>query len=70
MTKMGLKAAEEHPEIIANMISMTAMGRTGEPDDIADVVKFMLSNDARFMTGADILVDGGIISNIKKQAKK
>jgi NAD(P)-dependent dehydrogenase (short-subunit alcohol dehydrogenase family) len=70
MTKMGLKAAEEHPEIINQMLSMTALGRTGEPDDIADVVKFMVSKESRFMTGTDILVDGGLIPSIKKQAKK
>ncbi len=67
MTKMGLKAAEEHPEIIEQLLQMTALQRTGEPDDIADVVKFLLSNDARFITGTDLIVDGGVLSAIKKQ---
>lgn len=70
MTKMGLKAAEEHPEIINRMLSMSALGRTGEPSDIADVVKFMVSKDAKFMTGTDILVDGGLMPSIQKQTKK
>ncbi|PWH87044.1 SDR family oxidoreductase [Brumimicrobium oceani] len=70
MTKMGLKAAEEHPEIINQMLSMTALGRTGKPGDIADVVKFMISDDSRFMTGTDILVDGGLVPSILKHAEQ
>jgi len=32
----------------------------GEPDDIADVVVFLASDKARYMTGQTILVDGGL----------
>jgi NAD(P)-dependent dehydrogenase (short-subunit alcohol dehydrogenase family) len=35
------------------------LGRIGEPDDIADVIAFLASNDARWMTGQTIVVDGG-----------
>jgi 3-oxoacyl-[acyl-carrier protein] reductase len=34
--------------------------RVGEPDDIADVVSFLCSADARYVTGQTIFVDGGI----------
>jgi NAD(P)-dependent dehydrogenase (short-subunit alcohol dehydrogenase family) len=36
-----------------------ALGRAGEPEDIADVVTFLLSDAARYMTGEVIVVDGG-----------
>jgi NAD(P)-dependent dehydrogenase (short-subunit alcohol dehydrogenase family) len=36
-----------------------ALGRAGEPEDIADVVVFLLSDAARYMTGEVIVVDGG-----------
>lgn len=66
MTQMGLKAAEEHPEKINQLLQMTPLNRTGEPDDIADVIKFMVSQEARFITGTDILVDGGVLESILK----
>jgi NAD(P)-dependent dehydrogenase (short-subunit alcohol dehydrogenase family) len=35
------------------------MGRWGQPDEIADVVGFLISNQARYVTGVMIPVDGG-----------
>lgn len=42
------------------MIDKTALGRLGQPEDIADVVAFVASSDARWITGQVINVDGGI----------
>jgi 3-oxoacyl-[acyl-carrier protein] reductase len=39
-------------------IRKTALGRLGQPDDVADVIAFLLSDDARFVSGQGILVDG------------
>lgn len=38
----------------------TPVGRIGEPEDIADVVVFLCSDLARFITGQNIVVDGGL----------
>lgn len=65
-TPMGLKAAEEHPERMEMIKKATPLKRNGQPEDIADVVEFLISDKARFITGTDILVDGGVIQNIKK----
>ncbi|EGV43719.1 SDR family oxidoreductase [Bizionia argentinensis JUB59] len=65
-TPMGLKAAEEHPERMENIKQATPLKRNGQPEDVADVVNFLTSDAARFITGTDILVDGGVIHNIKK----
>lgn len=35
------------------------LGRTGSPDEVAEAVLFLCSDSARFITGADIAVDGG-----------
>lgn len=37
------------------------MGRIGEPEDIADVIHFLASNAARYMTGQTVVVDGGLL---------
>ncbi|MDG4796862.1 glucose 1-dehydrogenase [Micromonospora sp. WMMD1082] len=39
-----------------------ALGRVGEPDDIARIVLFLASDDARFVTGSEIAGDGGQIA--------
>jgi 3-oxoacyl-[acyl-carrier protein] reductase len=36
------------------------LGRTGRPDDIADIAVFLASNDARWLTGEHIIASGGI----------
>jgi len=36
------------------------LGRLGEPDDVAGVVSFLLSDDAAWMTGQTLVVDGGV----------
>lgn len=65
-TQMALKAAEEHPEQMEMIKKATPLQRNGQPEDIADVVYFLVSDKARFITGTDILVDGGVIENIKR----
>jgi NAD(P)-dependent dehydrogenase (short-subunit alcohol dehydrogenase family) len=36
-----------------------ALGRLGEPEEVAKVVAFLLSDDASFITGGHYLIDGG-----------
>ncbi len=42
------------------MLSMTLLGRAGQPDDMGDVAVFLASEDSRFMTGELIRVTGGM----------
>lgn len=41
------------------------LGRLGRPDDVADVVVFLASDMARYVTGAALLVDGGLFVNLQ-----
>lgn len=41
------------------IVSRTPLGRLGEPDEVAAVVAFAASDDASFMTGSELVVDGG-----------
>jgi 3-oxoacyl-[acyl-carrier protein] reductase len=42
------------------MLDATPLGRLGDPEDVAGAVRFLCSDDARFVTGAVLLVDGGL----------
>ncbi len=42
------------------LVAMTPLGRAGHPDDIAGVVTFLASDDARWLTGENITASGGI----------
>jgi len=44
----------------AGLIAQTPLGRSGQPEDIADVVAFLASDDARWLTGEVITASGGI----------
>ena len=48
------------PELKAQAEAMVPIGRVATPDEIADVVLFLLSPAARYMTGAAVAVDGGM----------
>lgn len=47
-------------EMEAGLIAQTPLGRAGRPDDIAGVVTFLASDDARWLTGEVITASGGI----------
>ena len=47
-------------EATAAMLEQTPLGRLGEPADIAGVVRFLCSDEASFITGEVLLVDGGL----------
>jgi 3-oxoacyl-[acyl-carrier protein] reductase len=47
-------------EMEAGMVAQTPLGRAGQPDDIAGVVAFLASDEARWVTGEDINVGGGV----------
>lgn len=56
--------SEEHslgPAGLEKAAEFIPMGRVGEPDDIADVVVFLASHAARYMTGQTVVVDGGLL---------
>jgi NAD(P)-dependent dehydrogenase (short-subunit alcohol dehydrogenase family) len=62
-TPMG-RVAAGHPEI-RELVDNTPAGRWGTPADIANAVEFVLSDKAGFITGSDLLVDGGVSAYIQ-----
>jgi 3alpha(or 20beta)-hydroxysteroid dehydrogenase len=67
-TKMGQQVMDDFVaagngganEVRANVIALHPLGRLGVPADIASAVVFLASDDAAFMTGSEIVVDGGL----------
>lgn len=59
-TRTEMIAAVEQA-VIDQLIATTPLGRLGEPDDIADVVAFLASDAARWVTARTLVVDGGWI---------
>ena len=41
------------------ILSRTPLGRFGEPEDVASVVAFLASDDAAYVTGETVFIDGG-----------
>jgi 3-oxoacyl-[acyl-carrier protein] reductase len=58
MTEMVAKMPEE---VLANMRGKTPLGRLGEPEDIANTYLWLASDEASYVHGATISVDGGIV---------
>lgn len=50
----------------AAMKQMIALGELGRPEDIANMALFLVSEQACYVTGCDILVDGGLIAGFKQ----
>lgn len=53
------RTEQSHPENIAGLIAATPMGRLGQPADIARAALWLLSDDAAYVTGQSMIVDGG-----------
>jgi NAD(P)-dependent dehydrogenase (short-subunit alcohol dehydrogenase family) len=60
-TGMGRLENDNQP-MMADLLRDSALGRMAAPEEVAKVAVFLTSDDASFMTGTDVLVDGGAIA--------
>jgi len=55
-----LRMEDSRPDIVARIREAIPMGRLGEPQEIANVVLFLASDEASFVTGTFLVADGGL----------
>ncbi len=58
-SEMSSKALNDDPERMAKVLGRTPMGKMGMPEDIANAAYFLCSEEAGYITGAILPVDGG-----------
>ena len=50
----------DFPDKLADNLARVPMGRFGKPEEVANVVLFLASDESSFVTGSELVVDGGI----------
>jgi glucose 1-dehydrogenase len=64
MVRTGMtETVYQNAAIAAERDALVPLGRVATPDDMADAIAFLLSADARYITGHDLVVDGGVSGN-------
>jgi NAD(P)-dependent dehydrogenase (short-subunit alcohol dehydrogenase family) len=57
-TEMNLRLQQD-PEVNAQFLSRIPLGRWGQPEEVGQLARYLCSEEAGFITGTDILMDGG-----------
>jgi 3(or 17)beta-hydroxysteroid dehydrogenase len=57
LTALGVGKTEE--ETLSAVLALHPVGRLGEADDVAKAIRYLASDDSSFVTGAELVVDGG-----------
>ena len=62
MPPMRSSGRTADPEVRAKMLQQVPMGRAGRPEEVANAVLFLASDEASYITGAELWVDGGYLA--------
>jgi len=63
-TQIGAASGQDPEQVAAAVAAGTVTGRFSRPDEIADLVLFLAGPHAANMTGADVVIDGGMITTL------
>jgi NAD(P)-dependent dehydrogenase (short-subunit alcohol dehydrogenase family) len=56
----GREPGADVTDLMSNFIGLVPLGRPAQPEEIAGVVAFLASDDAGFVTGVTLPIDGGL----------
>jgi len=62
MPPMRTSGATADPVVRAKMLKRVPLGRNGEVDEVANAILFLVSDEASYITGAELYVDGGYLA--------
>ncbi|OJW28916.1 MAG: cyclopentanol dehydrogenase [Rhodospirillales bacterium 69-11] len=62
MPPMRTSGATADPTVRAKMLKSVPLGRTGEAEEVANAILFLASDEASYVTGAELYVDGGYLA--------
>ncbi len=62
LTNIQEVARRDNPQQFDLITAAIPMGRMGDPDDVANLNLFLASDEARYITGAEFTVDGGLVA--------
>ncbi|MFT4041738.1 MAG: SDR family oxidoreductase [Gordonia sp. (in: high G+C Gram-positive bacteria)] len=68
-TPQGRQEAAAHPSM-QRLIDATPLARMGRPEEVADVAVYTLTDDASFLNGVDLLVDGGVVAALATRSRR
>jgi NAD(P)-dependent dehydrogenase (short-subunit alcohol dehydrogenase family) len=58
----GVVSADSPREVSQAILDVTPLGRLGRPEEIAAGVAYLASDDATFVTGSELYIDGGYMA--------
>ncbi len=59
-TEMTTPVFEQYPELLRRLLERIPVGRGAQPQEVASVIAFLASDDASFVNGVNLPVDGGV----------
>jgi NAD(P)-dependent dehydrogenase (short-subunit alcohol dehydrogenase family) len=61
---------DKEPQILERLVKWYPLGRVGEPEDVAHAALFLASDEASWITGAVLRVDGGLLAGSARMARE
>jgi NAD(P)-dependent dehydrogenase (short-subunit alcohol dehydrogenase family) len=63
LTEFYKQRLQREPDLLERRMARLPVGRLGEPEEIAEVVAFLATTQATYMTGGNIVIDGGYVTH-------